>query len=344
METAEKLFNNDPNAYSGLNLAEAAMVNGEEDQIIEAIKTYEIIQPAISALKIEPLILKGDIKGARTVFEEHKLSNPKNTNRNRAFDSIFNYLKGNKPKFENLKQFTGVYRSQNNELLIEYWVENDRLVQFVKNQNMDIMVPAGPDAFGGGFIQSATFYGKLVKDDNGKAIGLYSYQFNWNNTSERLFWKLDKYILAANQAFEKQDLKTADSLYTIAIEHNPKHSYLKNISAHIKYITSKDADSIQLQHKSFTGTYGPRKFWIEDGKFYYKRKGEASELVKVELLPISGNRYMDLTRLGTMMEFVEDSSGKMASKAYSYLIGNELRFEWEFVDNDDVKNYFLKND
>ncbi|WP_296382873.1 hypothetical protein [Winogradskyella sp.] len=343
MVAAEKLFNDDPNPYSGLNLAEAAMVNGEEDKIIEAIKTYEIIQPEISALKIEPLILKGDIKGARSVFEEHKLSNPNNTNRNRAYDSIFDYLNGKKPKIEDLKQFIGTYRSEQNELLLEFWIEKDRLVRFVKNQNMDIMIPAGPDALGGGFIQRTTFYSKLVKDNNGKAIGLYSYQFNWNITGERLYWKLDNHILLANQAFENGDLKAADSLYKTAIEHNPKHSYLKNISAHIKYITKNKTDSIQLQNEKFAGAYGPRKFWVENNKFYYKRKGETTELVKVELLPISENRYMDLTRLRTIMEFVEDSSGILASKAYSYVIGEDLRFEWEFTDNDDVKNYFLKD-
>lgn len=343
MQASEKLFDNDPNSFTGLNLAEAAMINGEEDRLIEAIKTYEIIQPAISALKIEPLILKGDIKSARSIFEEHKLSNPNNKNRNRAYDSIFNYLKDNNPKTQNLKQFIGTYRSEQNDHIIEYWIEKDRLVYFVKNQNMDIMVPAGPDAIGGGFIQTGTFYRKLVKDNNGKTIGIYNYQFNWNNTSERLYWKLDKHILAANQAFENKDLKLADSLYKIAFEFNPKHSYLKNISTHLEYIKNKSKDSLILQHKAFAGDYGPRKFWIENDKFYYKRKGESIELVKVELLPMSENRYMDLTRLGTIMEFVEDPSGKTASKSYSYIIGKDLQFEWEFVNNDEVVNYFLKD-
>lgn len=343
MDAAEKLFNDDPNAYSGLNLTEAAMVNGEEDMVIEALKTYEIIQPAIQSLKIEPLLLKGDIERARSVFEEYKLSNPNNTNRNRAYDSIFDYLKDHKPKIEDLQQFTGTYRSERNELLVEYWIEKDRLVQFVKNQNMDIMLPAGTDAIGGGFIQRSTFYGKLIKDDNGKVIGLNNSQFNWNSTNDHFYWKLDEYILAADKAFESKDLKLADSLYTIAIEHNPKHIYLKNISAHIKYISNKSSDSILLQHKEFAGTYGPRKFWVDNGKFYYKRKGEATELVKVELLPLSENRYMDLTRLGTIMEFTKDSSGQLASKAYSFNIGQELRFEWEFLNNDEVVNYFLKD-
>ncbi|WP_040253889.1 tetratricopeptide repeat protein [Psychroserpens mesophilus] len=344
IKAAENLFNKNPNAYSGLNLIEAAMVNGEEDRIIEALKTYEIIQPAVSALKIEPLILKGDINKAKAIFEEYKLSNPKNTNRNRAYDSIFTYLKNNTPKIEDFKPFIGTYRSQQNELILKYWIENDRLVRYVKNQGLDISIPAGKDAIGGGFIQNTTNYNKLLKDSNGKTIGLYNHQFYWNGTSENFYWKLDKDILAANKAFENQDLNLADSLYTIAIENNPKHEYLKNILAHIEYTASKASDSIQLQNEKFTGSYGPRNFWSENNKFYYKRKDDKGELVKVELLPISENRYMDLTRLGTIMEFTNDPSGKMASKSYSLTIDKDLRTEWKNESNDKIVNYFLKDD
>lgn len=343
MKAAENLFNKNPNAYSGLNLIEAAMVNGDEDRIIEALKTYEIIQPAVSALKIEPLILKGDINKARTIFEEYKLSNPRNTNRNRAYDSIFTYLKSNKPKIEDFKPFIGTYRSQQNELILKYWIEKDRLLRFVKNQGLDIAIPAGKNAIGGGFIQNNTNYSKLLKDSDGKTIGLYNYQFYWNNTNENFYWKLDKHILAANEALEKQDLKLADSLYKTAIKNNPKHDYLKNILRYIEYVTTIDPDTIQLQNEKFTGSYGPRKFWTENNKFYYKRKGEKSELVKVELLPISENRYMDLTRLGTIMEFTDDPSGKMASKSYSLTIDKDLRTEWKFSSNDNIANYFLKD-
>ena len=100
-----------------------------------------------------------------------------------------------------------------------------------------------------------------------------------------------------------------------------------------------------MQHQKYAGSYGPRNFWIEDGKFYYKRKGEESELSKVELLPISNNRYMDLTRLGTMMSFEMDPSGKMASNSYSFIVGDDLSFEWIVSDNNEnVTNYFLKDD
>lgn len=344
VKAAERLFNNDPSGQKGLILAEATMVNGEEDRLLKALKPYEIIQPAISALKIEPLILKGNIKEAKSVFETYKLSNPSNSNRNRAYDSIFDFLENNKTNIEDFEQFTGTYRSENNEFILEYWIKKNRIVQYAKNQMMDVMLPAGLDAIGGGFIQNQTSYVKLIKENDGSVIGLKFYQFNKNNTTETFFWKLDDNILAANKAFEQKKLKLADSLYKIAIESNPKHSYLKNISSHINFISSKKTDSILAQHQKFAGVYGPRKFWIENDKFYYKRKGQMTELVKVELLPVSENSYMDLTRLGTIMEFTKDDSGKMASKSSSFIIGEELRFEWEFVNNANTVNYFLKDE
>ena len=116
----------------------------------------------------------------------------------------------------------------------------------------------------------------------------------------------------------------------------------------MNYTFGNDSDFILRQNKSFEGDYGPRKFWIENGKFYYKRKDDNTELAKVELLPISGNEYMDLTRLGTKMVFEkDDTTGKLASKSYSFIIGKELLFEWKFNNGDEknnVKNYFLKDD
>jgi hypothetical protein len=229
---------------------------------------------------------------------------------------------------------------------LEFWINGDRLVQYVKNQKMRPVLPAGPDALGGGFLVGDTFYCELVKNEtNDKVIGFSAYQFFWRLTDNRFFWKLDDDIIAANKAFENKNIEEAIKLYEVAIASNPKHGYLPNILSHLKYMQNKDKDSLLLQHQRFVGTYGPRKFWVEDEKFYYKRKGEATELSKVELLPISENRYMDLTRLGTMMEFKKDPSGKLASNSYSFIIGEDLEFEWRESDNNDkVTNYFLKDD
>jgi len=249
-KASEDLFSKDPSAENGLNLAQAGMLSGDEDRIIDAIKTYEIISPSVKTIKLEPLISKGLIDEAETIFKDYKLGNPNNANRCKAYDSIFSYLKNNTPKLEDLEQFIGFYRSESNETLIEYWVENGKLIQYAKNQRMRTYLPAGKDAFGGGFIQNLTFYFKNIKDKNGKPIGLLYTQFEWSNTYNTFYWKLDDSILKANEAYEKKNLKEADSLYKIAFKNNPKHAYLANMLDHLKYIRDKDSDSLLLQHKS----------------------------------------------------------------------------------------------
>ena len=99
----------------------------------------------------------------------------------------------------------------------------------------------------------------------------------------------------------------------------------------------KTVDSLVNQYQKHVGTYGPREFWIEDNKFYYKRRNETTELPKYELLPIDGNRYMDITRTGTIMAFENDDNGNEVSRSYSYYTDS---FEWK--PSVTGENYFLK--
>ena len=64
-------------------------------------------------------------------------------------------------------------------------------------------------------------------------------------------------------------------------------------------------------------------------------------MAKVEMLAITPNSYMDLTRSNTIMEFVEDPSGKLASTATQYNIDKK---KWMPSDNINTTNYFLKDD
>ena len=338
LKTTEALFINDPNGNKGLNLALASMVSGQDQRLLDALKPFEIINPSIKSLKFEPLIFIGEIDKAEILFNEYKLSNPNNSNRSQVYDSIINYLKNNDSETEDLEQFTGLYRSNQNEQIAEYWIDNDRLIQFVKNQQMRPFILAGPHAFGGGFIQNQTYYHTLKMDANGKAIGLNSMQFDWKNSLNRFYWKLDNHILKANKAFKDGKLTEAEGLYIIAIENNPEHSYLANILAHIRFIKNKTQNTLEEQHKKFSGNYGPRKFWIEDDKFYYKRKSETLDLPKVELIPISENRYMDLTRLSALMSFETTDDGSIASIPYSF---NTETMEWDRLDGE--TNYYLKD-
>lgn len=336
-KASEKLFENNLSSVNGNNLANAAMVAGYEKELIDAISAYEIINPEIKAINIEPLLLKGEYQKAKTLFEDFKQSHSNNKNRNQAYDSIFKYVNEIGLNFDKMKSFVGTYRSNVNEQTLEYWIDNDRLIEYPKNQSMRTYVPAGPDAYAGGFIQNKTYYGKLVKDSLGKTIALKKSDYNWNSTFTRLFWKIDNSILKAEKAFSDGNLSLAEQFYMVAIEKNPQHAYLKNVLKHINYRAQNDSLNLLNQYKFHSGNYGPRNFWIENGKFYYKRKSEDINLPKVELLPIADTLYMDLTRLGTLMGFKEQE-GKLISSSYSFDIDD---FEWKQLQQD--SNTFEKN-
>lgn len=171
-KVAERLFEQNPNGTNGSNLAIASMVAGNEQELVDAISAYEIINPEIKTFKIEPYIFKGEINKVRSIFEEYKEYHSDNANRYKVYDTIFTYLKKEYINAKAMEPFVGKYRSNNNEQTVEYWIENNKLIEYVKNQIMKTYVYAGPDAFGGGFVNIETNYGKLVRNQNDKVIAL----------------------------------------------------------------------------------------------------------------------------------------------------------------------------
>ncbi|WP_299116824.1 hypothetical protein [uncultured Winogradskyella sp.] len=346
LKSSERLFDMDQNPETGTNLAIAAMVNGNDDMLIDEIKKYEIISPNLKIFRIQPLLFKGNIKEAKTLLKDIQTLYPEHKKRAQIYDSAAQYLKDNGYDISKFKKFEGTYRSSFNEQVHTYWIENNRLLQYIKNQRMHALLPGGQNCVVSGFINNETYRHNLVLDNSNKPIGIHFQEFNYNNSiNSYWYWKEDEAILKAHEAFDNGDFEVAKTLYETALEDNPKHAYLSNTLAHLTYLELSSKESIQQQNKGFSGDYGPRKFWVEDGRFFYKRKDNKTELAKVELLPISENRYMDLTRLGTIMAFEKDPSGKMASKSYSYIVGKELVFEWRHNNgNENTKNYFLKDD
>ena len=92
----------------------------------------------------------------------------------------------------------------------------------------------------------------------------------------------------AEALLEAKKIDSAKIAYEKAINANPKHFYLKTQLKHVQYMVSIDSLVLQEQYKALAGTYGPRRFWAEDGKFYYKREG----ITKKELIAISENRFI----------------------------------------------------
>ncbi|WP_282042876.1 tetratricopeptide repeat protein [Winogradskyella flava] len=317
LKSSERLFDMDQNPETGTNLAVAAMVNGDDDRLIDEIKKYEIISPNLKLYRLQPLLFKKEVKKAKVLLEDIKTLNSSYKNRASVYDSVVSYLQQNGYDISKFKKFEGTYRSSLNEQVHTYWIENNRLIQYVKNQMMDAFIPAGENSVVSGFINNETYKADLVFTDSGKPIGINFNVVNYRNTNTYWYWKEDETIQKAHEAFDNGDLEKAASLYTIALEENPKHVYLRNYLQHLTYAKETDKDSLLKQHERFTGSYGPREFWIEDHKFFYKRKSETVDLPRVELLAIGENTYMDLTRSNTLMLFETTDKGELASVSHS---------------------------
>lgn len=337
-EATQKLFEKNRSSYNGNNLFDAALVVGFEDQLLQALGSFEIIDPYIKYLKLEPLLHNNNFEEAKRIFNEYKLSYTGNRNRLQAYDSIFKNLEDTSVKDIDLSEFKGVYRSNINEQTLEFWLENGRLVEYVKNQAMKAYLPTGQDAIANGFIEDYTAYVSLEKDPSDKVFGILKTIFYWNRTAEVFFWKMDDNLIKAENAFKAKEFQKAKKLYTLSKVDNPRHFFIDNVMACIDFKLNNDTLILNSNLKKHSGTYGPRKFWVEDGKFYYKRVEENINLAKVELLPVNDTLYMDMTRLGTLMSFV-DENDKQVSRSYSLDVKDGT---WK-VNNEEV-NVFEKDE
>ncbi len=337
LKKSQELFEQDPKPENGINLAQATLVTGGEEELLEALKPYELISPNVVELKLAPLIFSGKIKEAEMILDGIKAQGYTNK-RISVYDSIILYHKNKIPNISDYSDFVGQYISNHNEQTLEFWIENDRIIQYVSHQRMETLLPAGPNALGGGLVNDMTWRLDLIKHE-GKPIAIKNSTYFWNGLNTYWYWKLDEYIEAADDAFEKGDFERAEELYEIALAKNPKHGYIKHILAHLKFKKDKDSAYITSQNERFSGTYDSRTFWIEDATLYYKRKSETVDLPKVKLLPMSDSTYINSSRLGTYMQFETDTNNRLASVPYTF---NSKTMRWERLETEN--NYLLKDE
>ncbi len=338
LKSSERLFEMDQSPETGINLAIASMVNGNDDILINEIKKYEIISPNLRVFRIQPLLFKGDIKEAEALLKDVKTLYPSYKYRAQVYDSAVKHINENGYDISKFKNFEGTYRSSFNEQIHTYWIENNRLIQYVKNQTMDAFLPAGENVVVTGFINDFTNRCKLVIDDNGKTIGIEYDEIYYNNTNTYWYWKEDEFIQKAHEAFDSKEFDKALELYQTAFQENPKHQYLNNYIKHLNYIKTISQTDLINQYEQFIGSYGPREFWIEDNKFYYKRKSETVDLPRLELLPINEHTYMDITRSNTLMLFEPTENGNLASVSHSLNLDN-----WQWEQTTEGDNYHEKD-
>jgi|GEM_PF-3245347 len=86
--------------------------------------------------------------------------------------------------------------------------------------------------------------------------------------------------------------------------------------------TGKTAGEIQKHLASTVGLYGDRRFWLEEGRLFYKRTAlDQTYFPQMELLPISEDRYINLSRQYIRYGF--DYENDQAIASYSYIFNRD---------------------
>lgn len=330
-DTTLKRFEASKSLYNVETMADATLVSGEYDRYLEMVNLYVKLNPGnnfIFPFALVPQILKGDLEAASKTLKKTKLVHSNKNNINEAFDEPIAYLKENKVGDKDLEFFEGLYRSQQSEATIKFWVVDDRLLSYYSNQNIQIAIPAGKDKLVYGNPNQYTSTFQFFSDENGSPYCAKVDEHYQNVTIPYWIWKVDDTILRAQELLQKGDYGTAETAYRKAIAANPEHYYLKDALQHIEYVKEKDSLELIAQYQKVVGTYSKegventRRLFIKDGNLMYKRSGLPSK----QLYPISETRYLNPSSLRLHFEFEFEEDEAVAS--FSWLYDPEKR-EWE---------------
>lgn len=339
LKHAEERFSKNKSIENGNKLLNASLVTGNYDEIIDAIKNLEIVQPNnpdIFALKLRPQLLKGDIESAKKTQERVKLINPNWKNFSIPVDSVIDFLSKNKATTKKLKKFTGKYRFEGTEQTRELWLSDERILEYVSNQDLTAPIYAGENRLmNGSYINRNITISDFLKNDSGEIYANKTISYSYNNPITYYYWKYDDSIKNAETALQDNEYDKAEKLYAMAIAKYPNHYFLKLALKHITYIKATPTAEILKQYESVKGSYGQRLFWIEDNNLYYERQGNS----KLHLYPISENKYISLSRYNNQYSFETTEEGVLVSTVYTH--NNETK-TWNKLT--DKRNYLLKDD
>lgn len=317
---------------------EALILKGENKKAENLIKTFDLLSPDIEQVKLAKafaFLMSGDIKEAKETYKKIKLLWPKESYyQDFVDDYIERKEKGIDYNFD-IKSSEGIYRSTGAEQQVEYFTKNNFIYVRYKNQHLKkVLIFSNNELLK---LSEAWVSGNkhvFERDSLGNIFRVKSNQFNRQNLTVFYYYKETDEIRKAYTLLKSGQYEGLDKTFDALIKKHPQHWFLKDALQHINYINSIDKPSLEKQLKKIEGNYGTRKFSLENNKLFYKR----DNLTKVEILPISKDRYISLSRYATNYGFEFLPNNKTASFAWSY---NEEKSEW--VKDTSETNYLLKN-
>lgn len=300
-------------------------------------KTKTLLNQAHAFLQLYPnndyllyLIFKAHLinqnwEEALDILKKVKLIKPELAAQFDVIDQGIQYQKGRRDKPGQYEDFKGDFRAFDSERIISCFShpEKDHLLLFRIPGGIGINFPFSDQAlFNVGYDSWAeTEIIELVTDSTGLPYGIKVRELSGDNAKERhyFFWKIDALIQNAESALLNQEYEHAEKAYNKAIAANPNHYFLQDALSHIQYAQSKTTAELQDQFKSVEGSFGDRHFRVEGGRLYYKRRSiDQWFFPKMELLPISQDRYCNLTRLNAQSAFDYENGQAVANYTYVY--------------------------
>ncbi|HEX9825798.1 MAG TPA: hypothetical protein VGA80_04305 [Flavobacteriaceae bacterium] len=324
-----------PNVFKGM---EAMYLIGNYERSLDVMSKYQLRYPDLKNIivshKIKPFILNNNLKEAKDAIRQTLLLNPDLKLDSDYFMKAVTYREENLSKAKEYSAFIGSYRHQSNEQILHFFENKGVLITSVSSQGLYTPIKASDNLlidFGGPEFRQFEF----LKESSGVFYAVkLNITYSNNNTNTFYYWKEDDIIRTADSLLKANNLAEAKKAYQIAIKKHPKHFYLKDALKHVEYIQSIDSLALINQFKEVTGTYGPRKFWIENGKFFYKRDG----FPKIELIPIAKDIYINMTKFQDQFTFEYENGRILTSSAQRYNIEKEI---WEKLE--DESNTFKKD-
>lgn len=336
----ESRYAKNPDQFNTTYAGRARLIRGSYSEYLYKMEELISLSPNNNNLppyKTLPLLLSGDIEAATNNHEKTKLVHPEWTHSNPLFDEAINYHKSTNGISKDFSKFIGNYRNFRYEQTLEYFEFEDKLLMLGSNQLIQQALIGGENIISYPKSGAATtIRHEFQKDSTGNIYRIKAGQTSpGKETFYSYFYKEDGLITKANTLLKEHNLIDAKTLYIDAIQKHPEHWYLIEMLKYINYIKNVNSNTLLNQYEQIVGSYGPRTFWIENNRLFYKRKG----LDKIELLPISKNRYINLSKYDTHMYFEFLDNNTIASYSWDYDIEKE-----QWIETINENNYFIKED
>ena len=334
---ALKRFNKAQNEDNARRYYMSLILNGNYDEAINLIKAYELLSPnteEVQRIKAYSYLAAGKLDEAKKIYSKIKLTWPEESIYQNIIDAYIQKKEKETVTFD-FTSYAGIYRSIASEQQINYFEKNKAYFVHYKNQLLNKGIPSDNNillSFDAGWVSGTKHVFK--KDSLNTTSRVEVDQFNRNKLSKFYYYRETDEIRAAYNLFKSHEFENLDKTFEKLIAKHPNHWFLKDALSHVLYRKKQSNQALIDQYNKITGTYGNRKFWVKDNRLFYKR----DNLPKVEIFPISENRFISLSNYSTHYGFEQTENNVMASFSWSLDMENK---EWIKAENN--TNYLLKN-